>query len=243
MTVEEFSNEFDVRVDSYRRMKAFDSQEAFDSIEFDEYEKSLFLTKAQRNFVVDFYTGKNGYGYSFEEKELVREALDALVDTYTTSTSENITPDIADNKHIFTFYSIPDNLLWIVFEQAKYAAHTNCVCADDKYVEVIPATHDELHRRLRNPFRGPRLHRVLRLNVQSNLVELVSDYPIGSYTLRYVKEPQPIILTDFTDDVSINGFTEAMTCMLPEITHEYILDEAVRIALNSKFTGVSTGKR
>lgn len=239
MTTEEFSNEFEIRVDSYRRMKDFDSRASFDSIEFDEYEKSLFLTKAQRDFVVNYYSGKNEYSLSFEEKELVREALDTLVETFNTSTVVTKIPDISDSKHTFTFFGIPASLLWILYEEAHYAANTGCVCADGKYVEVIPTTHDELHRRLRNPFRGPRRHRVLRLNVADNLVELISDYPIGSYTLRYVKEPQPIILTDLTDNLTIQGESEAMTCSLPDITHEYILDAAVRLALQSKLVGVS----
>jgi hypothetical protein len=46
MTIEEFSENFDTLVSSYRRFKAFDGKEILDSIEFNEYEKSVFLTKA-----------------------------------------------------------------------------------------------------------------------------------------------------------------------------------------------------
>ena len=46
MTTEEFSNEFDVLINSYSRYKDFDNKEILDSIEFNEYEKSLFLTQA-----------------------------------------------------------------------------------------------------------------------------------------------------------------------------------------------------
>jgi len=44
MTNQEFSNEFDTLVNSYRRFKDFDDREILDSIEFNEYEKSVFLT-------------------------------------------------------------------------------------------------------------------------------------------------------------------------------------------------------
>lgn len=44
MTNSEFSNQFDLLVSSYRRFKDFDNQELLDSIEFDEFEKSLYLT-------------------------------------------------------------------------------------------------------------------------------------------------------------------------------------------------------
>ena len=240
MTVQEFSNEFDIRVDAYRRMKDFDNQEILDSLDFDEYEKSLFLTKAQKEYVIAYYTGNNTFGYSFEEKEYVREALDALVDTYTTNSPVSAdSKHLSDGKHTFTFYAIPDDLLWILYEQATFTSDTGCVCANGKVAEVIPATYDELHRRLRNPFRGTLKTRVLRLNSTDNQVELISDYPIGSYTLRYVKEPQPIILVALTDDLSIDGETSAMTCALPEVTHTEILDRAVALAVQSKMLGAS----
>ena len=242
MTTQEFSDQFDILVESYRRMKDFDDREVLDSIDFDEYEKSVFLTKAQREFVLAYYTGNNIYGFSFEEKELIREAMDALVNTYTTSSAVQNADHLNDGKHKYTSFEIPVNLLWIIYEEIHYAADTNCVCADDKYCEVVPATHDELHRRLRNPFRGPRLHRVLRLNSANNIVELVSDYPIGSYTLRYVKEPTPIILTDLSDGLTIMDEDTAMTCMLPEITHHAILEVAVKLGIQSKLTGAPTGK-
>lgn len=239
MTTQEFSDQFDILVDGYRRMKDFDDRQILDSLDFDEYEKSLFLTKAQKEYVISYYTGRNIFGYSIEEKELVREALDALINTYTTSTSIKDSSHLDDGKHIFTFYDLPMDLLWILYEQVTFAQDTGCVCADGKYAEIIPATHDELHRRLRNPFRGPLRTRVLRLNAADNLVELVSDYPIGSYTLRYVQEPLPIILTNLTDGLSIDGMSDAMTCQLPDIVHHQILEDAVRLAVQAKTLGTS----
>ncbi len=48
MNTVEFSNEFDTLLDSYRRFKDFDSKEELDSLDFNEYEKSIFLTDAQQ---------------------------------------------------------------------------------------------------------------------------------------------------------------------------------------------------
>ena len=62
MNVKEFSDGFDTLVSSYMRFKNFDKKEEIDSIEFDEYEKSLFLTNAQEEIVVNLYNGKNIYG-------------------------------------------------------------------------------------------------------------------------------------------------------------------------------------
>ena len=51
MTRLEFSNQFDTLVSSYRRFRDFDSKEPLDTIEFDELEKSQFLTKAQEEII------------------------------------------------------------------------------------------------------------------------------------------------------------------------------------------------
>ena len=59
MTIAEFSNEFDVLIDSYRRFKDFDNKENLDSLDFNEYEKSIFLTRAQEDIVTSFYNGLN----------------------------------------------------------------------------------------------------------------------------------------------------------------------------------------
>ena len=47
MTTEEFSNEFDTLLNSYSVIGKFGKGENPSTIELDEYEKSVFLTKAQ----------------------------------------------------------------------------------------------------------------------------------------------------------------------------------------------------
>ncbi len=59
MTTEEFSNEFDTLINSYSISEL---------LSFDEYEKSVYLTKAQEEIVEGLYTGKV-LGNSFEETE------------------------------------------------------------------------------------------------------------------------------------------------------------------------------
>lgn len=75
----ELSNQFDTLVSSYRRFKDFDDKEPMDTLEFDEYEKSLYLTKAQEELVLSLYNGKNPYGDSFESTEELRRHLAPLV--------------------------------------------------------------------------------------------------------------------------------------------------------------------
>ena len=60
MTTEEFSNEFDTLLNSY-------SNEY--SINIDEYEKSIFLSHAQEEILLELYNGKNQFEDSFEGTE------------------------------------------------------------------------------------------------------------------------------------------------------------------------------
>jgi len=78
MTLNELSDEFDVLVASYRRFADFDRREPQDTVEFNEYEKSVFLTKAQEELVKNYYLGTLPIG-SFEENEALRRSLEGLV--------------------------------------------------------------------------------------------------------------------------------------------------------------------
>ena len=186
MNVEQFSNEFDTLVNAYARSIPFGEDASPIDIRVDEYEKSLFLTKAQKELVIDYYSGQNAYNLSFEEKEIIREALDTLVKTITPEPVENVSEHIMDNKQK-TFYRLPADLLYIIFEEVKFSSYLSG-CKGGYTALVVPSTHDEVWHRLQNPFRGPNNKRVLRLNAENNLVELISDYPIGSYLLRCISD-------------------------------------------------------
>lgn len=80
MTTEEFSNGFDVLVNSYS-VNLPEGMEDTHTMTFNEHEKSVFLTKAQQEVVINLYNGKNIYGDSFELTEELRRYLDGLVKT------------------------------------------------------------------------------------------------------------------------------------------------------------------
>lgn len=244
MNTNQFSDEFDTLLNSYARSIPLTMEHSPNDLVCDEYEKSVFLTRAEKEFVIDWYSGRNTFGITFEEKEQVREALDTLVKTTELTTlADSEVPEtskhIFDSKRNFTFYKIPSNLLYIIFEEVKFSSYLSG-CIKGAAALVVPATHDEIWHRFKNPFRGPSKQRVLRLNADDNIVELISDYPIGSYLLRYVEEPKPIILTDLNDSLNIEGYTKKTECKLPDITHHIILDMAVRMAIQSKSIGLSS---
>lgn len=244
MTTEEFSNQFDILLNSYARTIPSGMEHSPYDIVLDEYEKSVYLTEAQKAFVTGYYSGKNAYNLSFEEKEEIREALDALVRTSTPSAlAKNEVPshlrNLFDGKRTFTFFPLPKNLLYIVFEEVKFSSYISG-CLKGASALVVPATHDDVWHRLKNPFRGPANNRVLRMNASDNIVELISDYPIGSYLLRYVEEPKPIILTDLNNGLTIEGISKRTECTLPASVHSGILELAVKEALQAKVIGLST---
>ena len=81
ITPEELSGRFDVLLNSYSQKANTGDISSVVDINLNEYEKSVFLTKAQEEVVVNLYNGKNIYGDSFESTEEIRRYLDALIKT------------------------------------------------------------------------------------------------------------------------------------------------------------------
>lgn len=237
MTTEEFSNGFDTLVNSYRRFKDFDKQEILDSIEFDEYEKSFYLTKAQEEVVINFYNGKNPYGDSFESTEEMRRYLESLVKTKVYSTDEQVNGTGVSISSVF--YKLPDDIAFITMEQVTYGDES-LGCYNGSTATVYPVTQDEYSRIKNNPFRGPTKYKVVRLDSGENVIELVSKYSIKEYLVRYLSKPEPIILETLPNDLTIEGKNERTECKLNPILHDTILDRAVQIALQAK--GISVTK-
>ena len=70
MTNKEFSYEFDILYNNIMSNQAPG---------LDDYEKSVFLTKAQEEIIINYYSGKNALLESFEKTEEIRRYLDTLV--------------------------------------------------------------------------------------------------------------------------------------------------------------------
>lgn len=238
MNIYEFSNQFDTEVSAYAKL--YDNQTDVSNylsniLQFDEYEKSVFLTKAQEAFVIACYTGRNPAGRAFEITEEDRKTLASLVKTVELEPNEDlgITP-MSSNSY---FFRLPSNVLFVTYESCKFSSDDKCL--DGKEAEVIPTTQDEFHRVKNNPFRGSNDKRVLRLDAGKNIVELVSKNTVDKYLLRYISKPNPIILVDLEDDLSINNIQNESECQLPEFTHQRILELAVQLALQSRSIGLN----
>ena len=202
MTLEELSDEFDVIVNSYDNSQ---------SLVFNEYEKSIYLTKAQEYIIKDLYR-------NYEGTEELNSYLKTLIKdkTYTIEDSTNIELDY------------PDNFLYIL----KEYANINTTCKSNNRVDVLPITQDEYNEVIENPFRGSK-SKVLRL--EENKIKLITDLPIISYTMTYLSNPSPIILVDLPNGLTINNESKKSTTIeTSESIHREILDKAVQLAIQSK---------
>lgn len=231
MNLQELSNQFDVLVSSYRRFRDFDNKEPLDTLEFNEYEKSIFLTKAQEELVLSLYNGRNSLLQGFEETEELRRYLSNLVEEAELSpieTSDGKPLGIESNSKFFT---LPENLWFITYEKALCAGET---CESKASQEVYPVRQDEYQRLKKNPFRGANDRRALRLDLSEGNVEIISKFRVTSYYVRYVRKIKPIILVNLPNDLTIGGLSEATECEIHESLHQRILERAVMMALRSK---------
>lgn len=231
MTTEEFSNGFDVLINSYSSSEPFGFSQS--PLSFNEYEKSIFLTKAQEEIAEGLYTGK-ALGDSFEDTEQLRRYLAHLVKTAILPC--RVAPNGLSDKSVFA--ALPSDVWFITYESVTLDGDSPCT--DGKEIQVIPVTQDEYHRIKGNPFRRPNSRKALRLDVDESMVELISEEPIRSYLVRYLSRPEPIILLDLPDELSINNVKTKTECKLNPGIHRMILEVAVTLAIRSRVP--STGK-
>lgn len=237
MTIQEFSNTFDTLLNSYSTQSQFGEQASKREIVLDEYEKSLYLTRAQEEVVVNLYNGRNPYGATFEGTEELRRYLEGLVKTKKYLSEDTIESTGVNENSVF--FKLPEDIAFITLEQVIFDDEL-LGCYDGSVASVYPITQDEYERVKNNPFRGPTKYKVIRLDPGDNLVELISKYKIGTYLLRYLSRPNPIILEDLPNELTINGENTERECELNPILHDTILTRAVQLALQSK--GISVDK-
>ena len=226
MTTTEFSEQFDIHYDNIASKSAPG---------LDLYEKSVFLTKAQLELIKNHYKSSgNKYLKGFEGSEKRRVDLKELIKNYKTTQVISSSSNLNDKSY---FFEVPNDLFLIVQESCKLDQTKACFL--NKITKVIPKTHDEYNIQIENPFKTPDENNVWRMDFSKinnkKIVELISNYKIDSYNLRYIKYPDPIILTKFDGEyngLSIDGKIDEMTCKLDESIHYEILDRAVEIAVS-----------
>ena len=239
MTTQEFSDAFDTLVSSYRRFKDFDNKEILDSIEFNEYEKSYFLTKAQDELVIALYNGRNVSGESFESTEELRRYLSNLIREARLKPITNTSGLVIGIGSNSKFFTLPQDLWYITYEAVDI---DGARCSALSPMDVYPVTQDDYNKTKRNPFRGANDRRALRLDLSDGVIEIVCKYIVKDYYVRYLRKPKPIVLVNMPNNLTIDGVGKKSECELHEALHQRILERAVTEALQSKITNNNDNK-
>ena len=231
MTTQEFSNEFDVLYNNIMSNQAPG---------IDEYEKSVFLTKAQLEILKNYFNPKgNKYGQGFDENAKRQIDFSTLITAakpslYTDSTSYVKFDDRSK------LYKMPSDILIMLNETG-----INTVDEVKRLISIIPMNYEEYSRLMSKPYKQPLKNQGWRLFQSTGGVDFISEVVIKynstltDYKIRYVRRPKPIILANLTDEysnVSIDGKTVITECELDPIIHPEILQRAVELA-KSAYTG------
>lgn len=226
MNNKEFSREFDILYNNIMSNSAPG---------LNEYEKSVFLTQFQEQLIIDIYSGKTPSGNSFESNEEIRRYLDTLIQPFFTSDKVNISNTISKKSQCFK----KDDKIWFIIYESAIYKDDKAGCKDGEHIRILPITHDEYLTIKDNPFRGDNINRVLKIDSENNISELISNFNIESYYIRYIEKPSPIILEDLSiydndeDKVTIDGMQEITDCKLHSALHRVILNGAVYLAIQA----------
>lgn len=212
-----------------------------------EWEKSSFLTKAQDEIVKNYFLPQSNPKQAGFDDNQKRQ-----IDFSTLTTAADITAStnpLFDHRANSRGITLPGDVMMIINEMAIVTRNSTQTVS----LVVRPIQYEEYSRLMSKPFKRPVKYQAWRLinyNVK-NMADLIigpSDELI-SYSIRYVRQPKPIIVGDL-DGMTINGYKfsgqtypsdadETAGCELDPILHEEILQRAVELA---KVAWTSTGQ-
>lgn len=220
MTNSEFSNEFDVLYNNITSNQAPG---------LDEYEKSVFLTKAQDEIVKNYFNPKgNKYMEGFDGN--AKRQIDFSMILKSVSIEESrFTDSIFDDRTNVKTVPLPIDVLMFINEYAV-------VERDNETVRLIavPLEYSEYSRLMSKPYKRPLKFQAWRL-IDSSSSEKKAEVIIGpndtlkKYNIRYIKKPQAIILSTL-EGVTLDGVAGPQDCELDPILHTEILQRAVELA-------------
>lgn len=224
MTIPEFSNEFDVLYNNVMSNQAPG---------LDEYEKSVFLTKAQSEIIKNYFNPKgNKYQEGFDGSQKRQVDFSKLMKTYASSGTVPAPTSFFGNVTGAYKITWPDDVFVVVNEVVDVTKKDD----DRKYrLQVIPIKYDEYLRVSSKPYKQPLKNQAWRIINGENDINLIvghlNSVSDDGYHIRYVKHPKPIILESLVGtDLSINKETKAMGCELDSEIHPEILQRAVELA-------------
>lgn len=192
-------------------------------------EISIFLSKAQESIIDEAFDSQKER--SSQETEKRRREFDELIRAATPTPSA--TQTYAHPNGVF--FDLPSDFLYAMSEEVTTSSSD--ACNSGVRVRVKPITEDEYAATIRNPLKKPYVSGgnglVWRMDFSAatagtKRVELITDstFTVGTYHLRYLKQPVDIVPYDSTD----TSTSAQVDCEMPIPVHRSIVERAVRIA-------------
>lgn len=224
MTNQEFSDQFDVLYNNITSNQAPG---------LNEYEKSVFLTKAQDELVKNHMNTNNqlqqGYDEGFKRQ----------------TDFSNLMRVCEAQKYNGTYVQFDGrSVAYLIPKTHKVFISVNeMIETDQRRLQVIPIAYDTYTRMMSKPYKYPNKNQAWKLHTSysdanGKIVEVLLPSDIDKtrqsvYTIRYIKRPRPIRLVNFNepyDGVTLDGEGTFQTCELDESLHYEILQRAVELA-------------
>ncbi len=229
MSEEEMDNMFDVLYNNITSNQAPG---------LNAYEKSVFLTKGQDEILKNYFNPKSKGnttqdGFDGNAKRQVDFSMLTSVETK----SSGFESPLFDTRENTKSVGLPSKLMFAINEVAEVTRNNKQVI-----LQIIPIKFDEYSRLMCKPYKRPLKYQAWRLT--NNNISNKADIVIGpsdtltKYTIRYIRRPNPIIVSDL-DGLTIEGKSTASKCELDPILHEEILQRAVELA---KVAWTNTGQ-
>ncbi len=228
MSVEEMDNMFDVLYNNITSNQAPG---------LNAYEKSVFLTKGQDEILKNYFNPKSKGnttqdGFDANQK---RQVDFSMLTTVTTSTT--FSTSLFDGRSNTKSVSLPPKMMMAINETVEVTRSNSSVL-----LQVVPIKFDEYSRVMSKPYKRPLKYQAWRLinSDTANKVDIIVGPAdtLTKYTIRYIRRPNPIIVSDL-DGLTIEGKTTTTECELDPILHEEILQRAVELA---KIAWTNTGQ-
>lgn len=238
MTTKEMSSQFDVLYNNITSNQA---------PSLNEYEKSVFLTKAQDEIIKNYFNARsrgNTLQTGFDDSPKRQHDFSILIKTeILTEDTESSKLDLRGRNYQFPkdfFISLNEEL---VESPKKYEETTEENVA--RIFTVVPLTFEEYSRLMKKPYKYPTKFQAWRLitgykesqGQNIPIVQIIAQFVNTTdnvyYIIRYVRKPNPIILVNLMPEhtkLTIGGKGDETPCELPEELQKEILQRAVELA-------------
>lgn len=225
MTAIEFSDQFDVMYNNIMSNAAPG---------LNEYEKSVFLTKAQDEVVKNYFNPKgNKYQEGFDGSAKRQIDFSKLMKSSSISLSTSNTSFDARAK----VGTLPADVLVVINEVITLTSGGSPAGTR----QVIPITYEEYTRLMSKPYKEPLKNQAWRLitgqTSAATIEVIINNNDIAkspAYKIRYVRKPNPIVVANLAsavgDGVSVGGISVMTECELDASIHQEILQRAVELA-------------